>query len=90
MLGFKSKKVLTIFAWILVALLCLYVSYYVYPEKKPEKQVVEFYPYTLSIYTAKGDTLLNMDTKSEYVKIWVEENRELDIWTLEENGWRRR
>ena len=49
----------------------------------------ESYPYTLSIYTAKGDTLLNMDTESEYVKIWVEDNGELDIWTLEENGWRR-
>ena len=88
MSGFKFKKVLTILAWVLVALLCFYISYYVYPEKKPEK-LVESYPHSLSIYTAEGDTLLDMDTESEYVKIWVEENGELDIWTLEENGWKR-
>lgn len=45
--------------------------------------------HNVSLYTAEGDTLLDMDTESEYVKIWVEENGELDIWTLEENGWKR-
>jgi hypothetical protein len=50
----------------------------------------ESYPHTLSIYTEKGDTLLELDTRSEYVKIWIEENGELDVWTREEYGWRRK
>ena len=91
MSGFKSKKVLTILAWVLVALLCFYVSYYVYPEKKPEKQVIESYPHTLSIYTAEGDTLLELDTRSEYVKIWIEDSCGVDVWTInEEGGWTRK
>lgn len=51
----------------------------------------ESYPHTLSIYTAKGDTLLNMDTMSEYVKIWIEDSCEVDVWTInEEGGWTRK
>ena len=51
----------------------------------------ESYPHTLSIYTAKGDTLLNMDTRSEYVKIWIEDSCEVDVWTInEEGGWTRK
>ena len=46
--------------------------------------------HSISLYTAEGDTLLDMDMESEYVKIWLEENGELDIWTLEKYGWRRK
>lgn len=48
------------------------------------------YPHALSIYTAEGDTLLELDTESECIKIWIEDSCEVDVWTLEENGWRRR
>ena len=67
----------------------LLVSFAIEGGKKT-KSVEQSYPHILSIYTSEGDTLLNMNTESEYVKIWIEENGELDIWTLEENGWRRR
>lgn len=50
----------------------------------------ESYLYALSIYTEEGDTLLELDTRSEYVKVWIEDSCEVDVWTLEENGWRRR
>ena len=51
----------------------------------------ESYSHTLSIYTAKGDTLLNMNTMSEYVKIWIEDSCEVDVWTInEEGGWTRK
>ena len=90
MSGFKSKKVLTILAWVLVALLCFYISYYVYPEKKPEK-LVESYPHALSIYTEEGDTILDIDTNSDWVKVWIGDSCEVDIWTInEEGGWTRK
>jgi len=50
----------------------------------------ESYLHALSIYTEEGDTLLELDTKSECIKIWIEDSCEVDVWTLEENGWRRR
>jgi hypothetical protein len=49
-----------------------------------------YYPHALSIYTEEGDTLLELDTMSECIKIWIGDSCGIDVWTLEENGWRRR
>ena len=46
----------------------------------------ESYHHTLSIYTAEDDTLLELDTKSEYVKIWIKQTGELDVWVNQEDG----
>ena len=51
----------------------------------------ESYPHTLLIYTAENDTLLELDTRSEYVKIWIEDSCGVDVWTInEEGGWTRK
>jgi hypothetical protein len=82
---FKFNRILFL---IFVFGLGLLVSFVIEGDKKT-KPIEQSYPHTLSIYTAEGDTLLDMDTESEYVKIWIEENGELDIWTLGEYGWKR-
>jgi len=91
MSGFKSNIIIIAGVLLIVCIIfgsCIlsYYSYNRHVKAKPEL----FYPHTLSIYTAEGDTLLELDTESDCIKIWIEENGEFDIWTLEENGWKRR
>lgn len=51
----------------------------------------ESYSHTLSIYTTEGDTLLELDTRSECIKIWIGDSCEVDVWTInEEGGWTRK
>ena len=80
---FKSSRILML---VLIAFIVIdgIISYYLM-KGKTENSI-----HSVSLYTAEGDTLLDLDTRSEEVKIWIEENGELDVWTLEENGWRRR
>ena len=85
---FKFKVITGIFLIISVVFFCILIFRNSCRNVKVE---AETYPHALSIYTAKGDTLLELNTTSEYVKIWIEENGELDVWTInEEGGWTRK
>ena len=93
MLGFKSNKIGVIICGVLL-IVCIVLgsyilSYYSYNRHIKGKEPVESI-HSISLYSAEGDTILELDTSSDWVKVWIEENGELDIWTLEENGWRRR
>ena len=85
MSGFKSKKVRVLFGVLLITSIVT-VSWALFFDaayrRRPSHSII--------LYNSKGDSLLGLDTESECIKIWIEETGELDIWTLEENGWRRR
>ena len=90
MSGFKFSRLVEIVLGI-IALICFVtsISYFIKAKRLKIEEPKEIY-HTISIYTAGGDTLLELDTRSEHVKIWIEDSCEVDVWTLEENGWRRR
>lgn len=47
--------------------------------------------HNVSFYNAEGDTILNMDTEADCIKVWIEESGELDVWTSnEDGGWTRK
>ena len=47
--------------------------------------------HSISLYSAEGDTILELDTNSDWVKVWIEENGELDVWINNEvGGWTRK
>ena len=85
---FKFRVITGIFLIISVVLFCIIIFRNSCRNVKVEAET--HYPHALSIYTEKGDTLLELDTESECIKIWIEDSCEVDVWTLEENGWRRR
>ena len=85
---FKFRVVTGIFLIISVVLFCVLIFRNSCRDMKVEAKT--YYPHALSIYTEKGDTLLELDTESECIKIWIEDRCEVDVWTLEEYGWRRR
>jgi hypothetical protein len=61
--------------------------YYPREETKPN----ESYLHALSIYTTEGDTILDIDTNSDWVKVWIEDSCGVDVWTInEEGGWTRK
>ena len=83
----KSKKVRVLFGVLLITSIVT-VSWALFFDaanryrRKPSHSII--------LYNSQGDSLLGLDTESECIKIWIEENGELDVWTLEEYGWRRR
>ncbi len=85
MSGFKSKKERVLFGVLLITSIVT-VSWALFfnaaYRRKPSHNII--------LYNSQGDSLLGLDTESECIKIWIEENGELDVWTLEEYGWRRR
>ena len=47
--------------------------------------------HSISLYSAEGDTILELDTNSDWVKVWIEESGELDVWINNEiGGWTRK
>jgi hypothetical protein len=61
--------------------------YYPKEETKPNKS----YSHVLSIYTEEGDTILDIDTNSDWVKVWIGDSCGVDVWTInEEGGWTRK
>lgn len=85
MSGFKSKKARVLFGVLLITSIVI-VSWALFFDaayrQKPSHNII--------LYNSQGDSLLGLDTESECIKIWIEENGEFDVWTLEEYGWRRR
>jgi len=46
---------------------------------------------SISLYTAEGDTILDIDTNSDWVKVWIGDSCGVDVWTInEEGGWTRK
>ena len=43
--------------------------------------------HNVSLYTAEGDTIFDIESDSESIKIWIEEDGELDVWTYSDEGW---
>ena len=85
---FKFSRILFLIAILGLGLL---VGFAIGNGKKIKPtELTKSYPHALSVYTAEGDTLLELDTRSECIKIWIGDSCDLDVWTLEENGWRRR
>ena len=81
---FKSSRILML---VLIAFIVIdgIISYYLM-KGKTENSI-----HSVSLYTAEGDTLLDMDTRSECIKIWIEDSCEVDVWTInEEGGWTRK
>ena len=73
---------------IIVAFICFILSLYFYLEAKKMKQ--ESYS-RISLYTAEGDTILDIDTNSDWVKVWIGDSCGVDVWTInEEGGWTRK
>ena len=88
MSGFKSKMLFLIGVFVVFSILGGVLAYY-YP--KEETKPNESYSHALSIYTAEGDTLLELETRSECIKIWIEDSCEVDVWTInKEGGWTRK
>ena len=88
MSGFKSKKVRVLFGVLLITSIVtvgwvlFFDAAYRY-RRKPSHNII--------LYNSQGDSLLGLDIESECIKIWIEENGELDVWTInEEGGWTRK
>ena len=94
MLGFKSNKIGVIICGVLL-IVCIVLgsyilSYYSYNRHIKGKEPVESI-HSISLYSAEGDTILELDTSSDWVKVWIEENGELDVWINNEvGGWTRK
>lgn len=88
MSGFKSNKICGVFL-IVCMVLGSYIFYYPYNQHIKGKEPVESI-HSISLYTTEGDTILDIDTNSDWVKVWIGDSCVVDVWTLEENGWRRR
>ena len=83
---FKFRSML--WSGIIVAFICFILSFYFYLEAKKMKQ--ESYS-SISLYTAEGDTILDIDTNSDWVKVWIGDSCGVDVWTInEEGGWTRK
>jgi hypothetical protein len=81
MSGSKFNKFIFI-AFIICFIFCAFVSYYKWKKIGKQTELI----HTISIYSAEGDTILNMDTEADCIKVWIEENGELDVWTSNEDG----
>jgi hypothetical protein len=47
--------------------------------------------HSISLYSAEGDTILDIDTNSDWVKVWIGDSCGVDVWTInEEGGWTRK
>ena len=85
---FKSKMLFLIGVFVVFSILVGVLAYY-YP--KEETKLNESYSHALSIYTAEGDTILDIDTNSDWVKVWIGDSCGVDVWTInEEGGWTRK
>jgi hypothetical protein len=74
--------------FVVFSILAGVLAYY-YP--KEETKPNESYSHVLSIYTAEGDTIFDIDTNSDWVKVWIGDSCEVDVWTInEEGGWTRK
>ena len=91
MSGFKFSHLVVIVLGI-IALICLAtsISYFIKAKRLKIEEPKEIY-HTFSIYTAEGDTLLELDTRSECIKVWIEDSCKIDVWTInEKGGWTRK
>lgn len=89
MSGFKSKVLWGVLLIVCIVLGSYILSYYSYNRHIKGEEPVESI-HSISLYTAEGDTILDIDTNSDWVKVWIGDSGKVDVWTLEENGWRRR
>ena len=92
MLEFKSKKVRAWFGALLtIALVSLgWVLFFDAYDRHLGEKSEELY-HNLTLYNSEGDTILDLDTEASSVKIWIEEDGELDVWISNENGgWTRK
>ena len=86
---FKFRVVTGIFLIISVVLFCIIIFRNSCRNVKVEAETC--YPHALSIYTAEGDTILDIDTNSDWVKVWIGDSCGVDVWTInEEGGWTRK
>ena len=89
MSGFKFSHILFLIAILGLGLL---VGFAIGNGKKIKPtELTKSYPHALSIYTAEGDTILDIDTNSDWVKVWIGDSCGVDVWTInEEGGWTRK
>ncbi len=85
MLESKSSKILVMILSIFIIIIDVTVSYYLMRRR------TENSTHSVSLYTAEGDTLLDLDTNSEWVKVWIGDSCGVDVWTInKEGGWTRK
>lgn len=90
MSGFKSKVLWGVLLIICIVLGSCILSYHSYNRHIKGEELVES-NHSISLYTAKGDTILDINTNSDYVKIWVGDSGKSDVWIKqEEGGWIRK
>lgn len=90
MSGFKFKVLLGELLIVCIVLGCCILSNQSYNRHIKGKEPVESIHH-ISLYTVEGDTILDLDTNSEWVKVWIGDSCEVDVWTInKEGGWTRR
>ena len=90
MSGFKSKKICGVLLIVCIVLGSCILSYYSYNRHIKGKEPIESI-HSISLYTTEGDTILDLDTNSDWVKVWIGDSCEVDVWTInEEGGWTRK
>ena len=85
---FKSKILLLLCVLISISFAC----FVIYQKEKERIEIkTKESVHTISIYTAEGDTILDIDTNSDWVKVWIGDSCGVDVWTInEEGGWTRK